>query len=222
MTMRLLPNPSRLIVTVNGRTYTGTLNIPYDNIIDADGQMLAANGWTVLTPQPGEEDVTALAVANTANTTANTGNTTANTANTTATTANTALTTIGAYVSASVLANAAVPLVTGNASTVASANLPAGTWDVSGTVVYHPESNTAVTYLTAGVGITANTAVNASNRAYQYPSSYYNTDDYSMVTPDVRITLGNATVVGIVAQADFANNSLSAYGIFRATRATRG
>lgn len=78
MTMRLLPSAARLTATVNGRTYAGTLNTPYDNIIDADGLALAALGWTVLGPVAGEEDPLALNTATTALADAAAAQTTAN------------------------------------------------------------------------------------------------------------------------------------------------
>lgn len=47
--MRLLPNPRRLGVTVpGGRTYTGVVDTPLDNVPEGDGNVLVANGWTKL------------------------------------------------------------------------------------------------------------------------------------------------------------------------------
>ena len=46
-TVRLLPNPSNLIITINGRVYTGVVNVPqYVNYFDA--QVLISNGWLEL------------------------------------------------------------------------------------------------------------------------------------------------------------------------------
>ena len=58
--MRMLPNPDRLAVTVNGRTYSGTLDTPMDDIPEFDGAILAANGWIDLNPAVGDEDPLAL------------------------------------------------------------------------------------------------------------------------------------------------------------------
>jgi hypothetical protein len=42
----MLPNPSELVLTVNGRTYTGTAN-QVIQVQSADASVLSANGWTV-------------------------------------------------------------------------------------------------------------------------------------------------------------------------------
>jgi hypothetical protein len=55
----MMPNPVRLIVTINGRTYTGVVNVAQE-VPDFDGEILAANGWVVLPPSSAEADPLAL------------------------------------------------------------------------------------------------------------------------------------------------------------------
>jgi hypothetical protein len=50
MMKSMLPNPQNLIMTINGRVYSGTNGAVYDNIPDQDATILEANGWTEVTP----------------------------------------------------------------------------------------------------------------------------------------------------------------------------
>ncbi len=50
MSQRLLPNPNALILTVNGRVYSGTAGTAVDGVPDIDAVVLTANGWTILNP----------------------------------------------------------------------------------------------------------------------------------------------------------------------------
>ena len=48
--MRLLPNPNKLTVIANGRTYSGTVDTAMVVSVDADAAILTANGWAQVDP----------------------------------------------------------------------------------------------------------------------------------------------------------------------------
>ena len=47
-TKTMYPNPNRLNVTANGRTYTGVATVNYSGIPLCDALILEANGWTMV------------------------------------------------------------------------------------------------------------------------------------------------------------------------------
>lgn len=106
-------------------------------------------------------------------------------------------------------------LTTGTTTNVASLPLPAGTWDVSGTVVFNSAATTVLEQIIAGAS--------SSSAALGNPSTYQEQQlavvgagPITLLAPTTRITLANAATVYLLAQATFNTSTLSADGYISA------
>ncbi|MGF6643114.1 hypothetical protein [Paraburkholderia sp. GAS82] len=106
-------------------------------------------------------------------------------------------------------------LTSGVVANVASLPLPAGTWDVSGTVVFNSASTTVLEQILAGVASASATLGNPSTYQEQQ-LAVSGAGAITLLAPATRITLANAATVFLVAQATFNISTLSADGYISA------
>jgi hypothetical protein len=130
---------------------------------------------------------------------------------------------VGEYISATLTAGSAVSVAVNTAKTVTSISLPAGDWDVSGTVIYIPNNGggTTVSEIDADLSQVTNSFDSTVGRytvlVYQASGSLF--DQPSISTPTARFSVSTTTTVFLIAFASFAVSTMSAYGFIRARRA---
>lgn len=133
---------------------------------------------------------------------------------------NTAAGNVGQYISSSVLAGSAVSLTTATAANVTSISLTAGDWDVRGMVAFIPGAGTTSTIQYAAISTTSATLPtigaenNFSGLAITFAGSQFSVQN---VGP-MRLSLSGTTTVYLIAQANFAVSTMSAYGFIGARR----
>lgn len=127
---------------------------------------------------------------------------------------------VGEYVSASVASASAVTLTTSTPLTVTSISLTAGDWDVSGAVYFTPGATTSFTQFLASISATNNTLdLTAGNyNIFGFTATVNGGQDFSQVTPPVRVSLAGTTTYYIVAQSAFSASTMKAFGNIRARR----
>ncbi len=173
MSKRLLPNPDRLTMVVNGRTYAGTAGVPMDGVPDFDAAILEANGWQLLDPAAAELDTRALLAANNLSDLASAATARSSlglgTAATTATTA---------YATSAQGAKADTALQPATAVSVTSVKSSAGAGTVGGagiTAAEYGDGRTHQTVLTIAAttvlpAITGNAAQGVGTLLYTFPA----------------------------------------------------
>ncbi|MBY4724629.1 MULTISPECIES: beta strand repeat-containing protein [Burkholderia] len=99
-----------------------------------------------------------------------------------------------------------------------SITLPAGTWDVSGSVQFSPASTTVVNYMHSSISLTSATVAPQPNRAdVGGISATGNTvGSMSLSTPVVRETFATSTPVYLVGNSTFSTSSMACNGYIRA------
>ena len=127
---------------------------------------------------------------------------------------------VGEILSTTLASGSAVALVTATAKTVTSVSLTAGVWAVSGIVQYTSAGTTTSTRLDAVISLTNNTSTTLGTTALtRYNSSNTGTNPgYGIPVGPVYLNLAATTTVYLVAVADFAVSTLSAYGQIQAIR----
>lgn len=124
--------------------------------------------------------------------------------------------TIGSYLTSVVLSGAAVSLVSGTAKNVTSISVPAGTWDITGNVLFQPNTTTVTTLVISAINTVSGT-VPAIPDYSQAPSDGTGLN-VSLVAPTTRLVLATTTTVYLVATANFTTSTMTACGRIRATR----
>ncbi len=125
----------------------------------------------------------------------------------------------GEYIESVVLSGSATSLATGTAKTITSISLPAGDWDVNGTIYYVIAASTTITLLYAAMSGTTNTQDSVPGKfAQQIFASFAPSSTMSLTLPPYRLSLAGTTSQFLVAQATFATSTMTAYGIIRARR----
>lgn len=135
-----------------------------------------------------------------------------------------ASTIVGEYITSSVASGSAVSLTTGTAKTVTSISLTAGDWDVDGVVQFTGGASTTVSNVLQSSISTTNNTVNSANLNFNV--TYHGgatafAGSGSRVSHRIgtaRMSLNATTTVYLVAYADFAVSTCSAYGDIRARR----
>jgi hypothetical protein len=126
------------------------------------------------------------------------------------------------FLSSVVLAAAAVPLTTNVPANVTSISLPAGTWDVSGTVGFSVTGTTVLSGVEVGVSL-----VSATLQTVPGPDGWaYNSaltpgiagQSLDIPTGPLRVTVATATLVYLVAQAQFTVSTCAAFGVLTARK----
>ena len=106
-------------------------------------------------------------------------------------------------------------LASGMTANVASLALAAGTWDVSGTVVFNAAAATVLEAITAGVA-SASATLGTPDTYQEQQLTFSSSGPINLLAPMTRIVLANAATVWIVAQATFTTSTLSADGYISA------
>jgi len=127
---------------------------------------------------------------------------------------------VGEILSTTLASGSAVALVTATAKTVTSVSLTAGVWAVNGIVQYTSAGTTTSTRLDACISLTNNASSTLGTTALtRYNSSNTGTNPgYGIPVGTVYLNLAATTTVYLVAVADFAVSTLSAYGQIQAVR----
>lgn len=130
---------------------------------------------------------------------------------------------IGEYKSSSVVTGSAVALTTVTGANVTSIVLSAGDWDVWGIVYFKGAGTTTLTYLAASTSLVSATLSNVPGEVGQFTTGAaadmpFGLTDISVNTGPIRQQLSANTTVYLVAQAQFAVSTCSAYGIIQARR----
>lgn len=107
------------------------------------------------------------------------------------------------------------PLTSGVTANAASINLSAGTWDISGTVVFNSAANTVIEQITAGVASTSAT-LGTPDTYQQLPEALSGAAAFNLDAPLTRIVLASAGTVYLVAQAIFTTSTMTADGYIKA------
>lgn len=99
-----------------------------------------------------------------------------------------------------------------------SITLPAGTWDVSGSVQFSPATSTVVNYMHSSISLTSATVAPLPNRAdIGGISATGNTvGSMALSTPVVRETFATSTPVYLVGNSTFTTSSMACNGYIRA------
>lgn len=134
---------------------------------------------------------------------------------------------LGEFITSTVAAGAAVALTTATPATIASINLTAGDWDVSGVLDFVTASTTNVSNLKGGLSSTAATFLaqtggggvgtdpNVSKFYFNFAPGVFTE---SVPVPTTRVSLAAGATIYLVAQGTFTVAGLSAYGTIRARR----
>lgn len=106
-------------------------------------------------------------------------------------------------------------LTTGVTANVASLNLPSGTWDIAGTVVFNAAAATILEAIAAGVSGTSAT-LGTPDTYQEQQLTISGAGAINLLAPTTRLVLPNAATVFLVAQATFTTSTLSADGYIQA------
>lgn len=129
---------------------------------------------------------------------------------------------VGQQVISTVASASAVSLTTATPANVTSISLPAGDWEVSGTVIRSLGATTSITQLITSVSTTSATASSATagdgtfqifSTAAEVPAA-----NVSQVIPPVRLSLASTTTVYLVASDTFTVSTNAVFGTLRARR----
>lgn len=118
----------------------------------------------------------------------------------------------GVYQKASSTGNALTSGVVANACSIP---LSAGTWDVSGIVVFNSGAATVVESITAGVSPTSAT-LGTPDTYQQQQMALSGTPAFNLWAPPGRIVLANAATVYLVAESTFTTSTMSVDGYIQA------
>ena len=128
--------------------------------------------------------------------------------------------TVGEYISAEVTSGAPVALTTVTQTNVTSISLTAGDWDIWANVTF---ACAATTVITGGIGsISATSATLDTSGGHaasiSQPNAGFTGGNHTTNPGTVRISLASTTTIYMVAFANFATSTCSAYGYLAARR----
>lgn len=129
---------------------------------------------------------------------------------------------IGEFVTSVILVGSAVSLTTATYTNVTSITLSAGDWNVYGVVNFTGGATTTLGFCDAGCStVSATIDITNDRRNQQY---YYNTAIFAQAFPTQpigpsRFSVSGSTTVFLIARANFATSTCSAYGTLSARRA---
>jgi hypothetical protein len=128
---------------------------------------------------------------------------------------------LGELLQTQVLAGAAFNIGTGSPTDVATLNLTAGDWDVTGQVYFTPAATTSITQLASSLSTTTATMDNTTlGAATRHACAAFVPGSNIMTYPigPLRVSLAATTTYYLVASAIFTVSTLSVHGIIRARR----
>jgi hypothetical protein len=129
----------------------------------------------------------------------------------------------GPAVSATLPSGSAITFTTGQTQNVLSISLPAGSWDVRGSVTWTCTTMPASTQITGEANLSATTGVLTDNGYQGYASVITggspSTFNFSCVVSPHRFTSGAAQTIYLVGKAPtFASGTVAAFGYIEATQ----
>ena len=132
-----------------------------------------------------------------------------------------ALNSVGEYVESQVAQASAVALTTATTANVTSITLPAGDWNIFGTVGFIPAASTSITVLGAGSSQTSAT-LDALGTAFGFTQAAVVPTAVPQLfsIPMDRVVLTQTTTIYLVARATFTVSTLGAFGVLSARRAS--
>lgn len=129
------------------------------------------------------------------------------------TASNAALGSVGQLFSSTVASGAAVSLTTGVAANVTTFALPAGDWDVWGSVGLLAGASTTITLLAGSVSLVSATMADiSSGSAFVLAASFTNGVTNVFPVGMTRINVATTTNIFLVAQASFGVSTMKGYG----------
>ena len=128
---------------------------------------------------------------------------------------------VGEFISATVLAGAAISNTTATAANVTSISLTAGDWQVYGNVVFAPNAATVPTVLGCWISVTSATVPTAPNEGAEFFQQLSFTTGVTQFFPcgQKRISVSGTTTVFLSSFATFTVNTMQSYGFIGARRA---
>lgn len=126
---------------------------------------------------------------------------------------------IGDYYESTVLVGNSVALTTTIAANVSSLLLPAGDWDIGGTIGFIPGATTSITQL-AGGRSSASATLDVTGPSFRFTQAAVVPTAISQLctVPTSRLVLTTPTTIYLVAQATFTASTLGAFGTITARR----
>lgn len=106
-------------------------------------------------------------------------------------------------------------LATGVTANAVSINLEAGSWDISGVIVFNSAANTVIEQITAGVS-SVSMALATPDTYQQLPFTLSGAAAFNLAVPLTRVKLANPGPVFLVAQGIFNTSTLSVDGYISA------
>ena len=125
---------------------------------------------------------------------------------------------VGRFVSVTVTSGAAVTLTSNTAVPITTTSLPAGDYDVWGTVVFVPAGSTTVSSLAVGINIANNAAlpVAPAGGYAQIVASLSTGSQQALPVNQSRVNVTTATSIYLMADSAFGTSTMTAYGILEA------
>lgn len=128
----------------------------------------------------------------------------------------------GEVVSSTVLQASAVSLTSTTAANITSISLTAGTWRVSGSVLFLPDAATNVTYVQGGISSTTGTLPATASQgiiALGAGAGFVTGNvPFGGAIPSVVLVLGSTTTIYLVGRATFTVSTLTCFGAIDAVR----
>jgi hypothetical protein len=127
---------------------------------------------------------------------------------------------VGQVVSSNVAVGSAISLTSGTAANITSISLPAGDWDVWGTVATNPAGTTTQSFTQASistVSATIQTSPNGGGTAI-YPYTVAGGNPVTVPAGTRQINVSTTTTVYLVINSTFATSTNTAYGFIGARR----
>jgi hypothetical protein len=127
---------------------------------------------------------------------------------------------VGEYSESVVLQASAEALVTNTGNDIVQITLPAGDWDLCGSIGFIPAGTTSITLLHGSWSTAADTANTTIGRYFQHAqtATVPGAVPHAYALPTYRFSLSGSTTIRLVALATFTVAGLSAFGIIRARR----
>lgn len=129
---------------------------------------------------------------------------------------------VGEYLFQSQLVGSAQPLSTGTPANVFPITnaLPPGDWDISGTVIFNPDTTTTITEVIAALSTTGATlpTLGADNNTTKLDVSVPAGKSIVLNVGPIRASSAFVQAVFLVAQATFAVSTMTVYGFVSARR----
>lgn len=128
---------------------------------------------------------------------------------------------VGEHLFAQLLSSSAVALVNNTVAGVISLTIPAGDWDVDGSIAFSGGASTAVQYVGGAINNSASISPDGASSVFQpcYGSTPFNfVSTVKMALPPTRVSSGSSGTFSVYAICGFTPGNVSAFGTLRARR----